>query len=281
MIRAARWLAVIGVVACAPTADRPAPSTESAGADSGALLTVRGEWPPELGSALLVPLDADSIAVLLHPVGAAALRPLTTATLIAPSGATAVAGAAVSRIAAVRCGDAPVDRIVGAPQSWAVGVQAPTARALLIDSVDVGDSAAATYQTDMARLASAVGAGAPSRLTGLRYELMRLRRVRFAGREVVAAVLIRRLSLEASPAEERTLVVAERAGTAAFRTVHAAQSEGSEETTSDFDLLAAFQGASGALLLMATDAPTSATYEVLRESAGGTWSVAWSRTLLC
>ena len=42
-------------------------STSGAAQDSTAAIAVSGEWPPDLGAALLIPSDTENVAVVLYP----------------------------------------------------------------------------------------------------------------------------------------------------------------------------------------------------------------------
>src|SRR6185295_19677726 len=112
-----------------------------------------------------------------------------------------------------------------------IGLAGGVARSLKSDSIESLSQADSTrYGVVTARLASGASAATPSRLTGLQFSLTALRRVRLGDTTIIVAQLVRRVNQEASPAEERTLIVAEQRGSSEFVAVHSSRSEGTEET---------------------------------------------------
>ena len=247
---------------------------------------VTGDWPAELGAAFVVPSDTENLAVVLYPTTAGAAGSVgASLTLVSSSGDTVRRQVGLQVQDSLHCGDATIARLTRAtPLSWSIGMQSTAAIPLRTDSMDALSAADSTlYSAEMARLASAVNAEQPSRFTGLPFTLATLRRFRTDGREVVVSQVVRRVNQEADPLEERTMIVAER-GTAAterFTSVHGSRSDGNEDNTDHFDLLAALRTAHGTLLVLAREKPTGTLFEILERDTSGAWTVKWSRSIGC
>lgn len=256
-------------------------------AGQGASSGQPSDWSSELGPLLLVPSGSDNAAVILFPEAPSAqLTSSAPVTLLSANGDTAVTRVESLVSDSVECGDAPVVRFKGtvAP-TWSVGLLARSARSLRMDSIEALPPAdSARLAADLARLASALPMHRNSRFSGLPFAVLGARRFVTDGRQIVVAQLVRRLSQEAAPLEERTLVIAERPAGAAKRepyvVTHSRRSEGSEDTAEHFDVLAAILGRQSPLLLLSRDQLSRTTYELL-ESADDGWRVRWSRTLSC
>jgi len=271
----------IAISACdKPGAARDAAKVET-GADS-AQVAVSGEWPSELGSALIVPSDTESFALVLYPTTATPVDAQTRFSLLGPGGETIRARAGVAGPDSSHCGDAPMVHLVQTtPPVWSIGISNAGARAMRADSLDAMPEAdSVRYLAAMARLASVVVAPVSSRLTGLSFALAGLRRVQFGDTTVIVAQLVRRVNQEANPIEERTLIVAEQIGKAEFVTVHSSRSEGTDETAAHHDLAGAFRSTGAIYLLLTTDSPAGSMIEVL-ERSGGAWRVRWTRSIAC
>jgi hypothetical protein len=251
--------------------------------DSTTTIAVTGEWPAELGAALVIPSDTENLAVVLYPATQTPqLDAQSQLTLLAPSGDTLRVRVGVSSPDSAHCGDAPIVHLTHAtPLLWSIGLSGAKARQLRSDSLEglsPGDSL--LYSTEAPRRASAVSATVSTRLTGLPFSLTALRRLRFADTTIIAALLSRRVNQEANPVEERTFVIAESAGSSPFSTVHSDRSDGTEESAAHFDLLGAFKTPSALYLVITTDTPAGSTIEIL-ERSGGAWRVRWTRTIAC
>jgi len=272
------------VAACGPR-DVPASHGRASGVatDSTAAIAMSGDWPSELGTSLVIPADTESTAVLLYPASISVVAdPSAQFTLLAPDGDPVRVRVGVTASDSAHCGDAAILHLVRAtPLLWSVGLAGTTARPLWSDSLDAFAAAdSALYSVEAPRLASIVSARLSTRLSGLPFALSGVRRIQFGDTTIIAAQLTRRVNQEANPVEERTFVVAERAGSAPFTTVHSNRSEGSEDTAAHFDLLGAFRTTSALYLIVTTDTPSGSTIEILERSAGN-WRVRWTRTISC
>jgi len=279
------FLSAACIAACAqPDANRGAEQRrESAVAADSA--SVSGEWPADLGGALVVPSDTENLALVLYPVTAGAQGAAgASLTLVSSSGDTVRRQVGLEAQDSLHCGDATIARLARAtPLSWSVGIQSAAATPLRTDSMDALRAADSVfYSAEMARLASAVSAEQASRFTGLPFTLATLRRFRIDGREVVVSQVVRRVNQEADPLEERTMIVAERSAAAAeFTAVHSGRSDGNEDNTDHFDLLAALRTARGTILVLAREKPTGTIFDILERDADGVWRVKWSRSIAC
>jgi len=242
-------------------------------------------WVPEVGDMLVVPGDSENSAVVLFPTAPSARLVSSRAlTLFNTAGDSIGARLAMTPADAQVCGDAPIIHmrdVVRVP--WSVGLLGRNVAALKLDSIEAmppGDSA--KLAADLSRLASGIALDAGSRFQGLPFAVLTARRAVVEGKDIVLAHLVRRVNQEASPMEEHTLVVAERAKAGDAATLAFSQrSEGKEETAEHFEILALERGAHSVLALVARDQESQTRYELLERSPDGTWRVRWNRTLAC
>jgi hypothetical protein len=240
-----------------------------------------GAWAAELGSILVVPSDTDNTAILVYPdtidAGSSSLDLLTA------GGEVAAAAVTIAGVDSLECGGAPVVRLsAGAFGTWAIGVRAAQGilRGDSLESLVRADSSRLVAQ--LARLASTIAANEESRFSGLPFSVARARRYTVGSARIVAAHLVRRLPQEASPLEQHTFVIAERAlSSDSLALRYSERSEGSEETAEHFEILGAVGRSAGTLLLIARDNTMGTRYEILERATNGTWRVRWSRPLSC
>lgn len=270
-----------------PVAESAAGATTAAGTSTAQ----PNDWAPELGRLLLVPSDSDNVALVLFPE-TPTQQSLSSApvTLLNSSGDTAVARVGAIIPDTVECGDTPMVRFAGpVPPGWAVGFSGRTGALARMDSIEALPPAdSARLAADLARLASALPMQKTSRFAGLPFAVASARRFEANGRQIVIAQLVRRLPQEASPLEERTLVIAERATASAapasrgepLAVTYSQRSEGSEDAVEHFEPLSAIRSGSSSLILLSRDQLSRTTYELL-ERADNSWRTRWSRTLAC
>jgi hypothetical protein len=240
-----------------------------------------GSWADELGSILVVPSDTDNTAILVYPDVIDAGSP--SLDLLTAGGEVAAAAVTVAGVDSLECGGAPVVRLsTGAFGTWAIGVRAAQGilRGDSLESLVRADSSRLVAQ--LARLASTIAANEESRFTGLPFSVARARRYTVGNARIVAAHLVRRLPQEASPLEQHTFVIAERAVSSDSLVLrYSERSEGTEETAEHFEILGALDRSAGTLLLIARDNTVGTRYEILERASNGTWRVRWSRPLSC
>lgn len=280
--RATLLLAVVAACGRADNAAVASRGASSVASDSTAI-AVSGEWPADLGTLLVIPADTENLAVVLYPAApSTAIDPKVELALLGANGASIRSKAAVSGTDSAHCGDAPVLRLArAAPAFWSLGVAGAKGRPVSTDSLDAMSSEdSVAFTREGARLASIVSARIASRLSGLSFSLVGLRRLRMGDTTIIAAQLVRRVNQEANPAEERTLIVAEQIGRGQFSMVHSGRSEGTEETAAHSDLIGAFRVGATLYLVVSTDAPSGSTVEIL-ERSGGSWRVRWTRSIAC
>jgi hypothetical protein len=268
---------------------RDAPSTRDSPSDSAVTSPVPSggdaNWVTELGPLLVVPSDTDNAGIVLFPAdpstGLVSAMPLT---LVNASGDSTSTRAALVVSDSQVCGEAPIVRLPGpVPQAWSVGFRGSSVRALSMDSIEsLPPADSASFTADLARLASALPMPAQSRFLGLPFVVLTARRFDLDGRQILAAHLRRRLPQEATPLEEHTLLIAERATPGEpFVGTHSVRSEGTEETADQFEVLAAMRARGRTLLLVARDRAARTMYEILERTSTGQWRARWSRTLSC
>lgn len=254
---------------------RPAPAAARRAAD----------WARELGSMLLVPSDSDNAAVVLYPD-----EPSQSLITSAPTTLISIAGDTsrmeMSPADSQQCGDAAVVRLTGpTPPDWSVGLLRRSAALLPMDSIEaLPPPDSARIAVDLARLASALRTHRDSRFTGLPFTVLAAHRFSTDSVQFLVGHLARRLNQEASPLEERTLLIGERSARlpgASYQVTYSQRSEGTEDTAEHFEALAAARGRRAIFLLVARDQLSRTLYEVLERAAGGRWRMRWSRSLAC
>lgn len=273
------WLGLAVMLGSCARGDAPADADTRSGAGTAAT-DADGSWAQELGPVLLVPADSENLAVVVFPRTLETLQS-TRLVLLDAAGDTVSPTVRADATDSLRCGDASVVRLGSAtPAAWSVGLRS-VIKPLRVDSI-ASPADSAPLVAALARLASAVGSQNASRLRGLHFVLLSARRVRLGERELVVAQLVRRLSQEADPREERTLVIAERgARDTAFVLAHGARSEGTEDTADHFDLLLAIDAPAATYLLVTRERVSGTTYELLERASSGQWRVRWSRAIDC
>lgn len=277
------WVMLV-LAACSPPDAEPlgdSPAVTPAAAPP--VVPAPSTWSTELGRFLVLPVESESLAVVLFPDSDASLPVAgTRITLLNAAGDTA---SVTAQLDTLQCADAPLVRLSGPIlPGWWVGLQDPTAELIRMDSVESlprADSARIT--TALARLASRLAARGKPEFKGLPFVVARARRFMTDGREVVAAHLVRRVPQEAAPLEEHTFLIIERPPVrgAPFEIAYSQQSDGTEENAEYFETLAVARGTDGILLLLARDRMLQSTYQVLWRSPVGNWTLRWSRVFRC
>lgn len=169
------------------------------------------------------------------------------------------------------------------PRPWSVGFIGGVVAPLAMDSVETsatGDSA--RLVAAIVRLASALPNDKAGRFTGLPFELRAL--YRFAlpnGRQAVVATLIRQINQEASPLEERTLLVAERNPSGAdtsYSTAYEEQSRGPEDTVESTDVIGAvlIGSARRPTIIVNRDFGNATAFGFIERVDEGRWAARWT-----
>jgi hypothetical protein len=238
---------------------------------AGPLLLVAGESPTE---ALVVTADSASGANAL----AAVPRP-AAATLLGRGGT-------IQQADLEPPADASVCRpwIVAAappPRPWSVGFIGGVVAPLAMDSVEsLGHADSLALAVAATRLASALPNDSAGRFAGLPFTVRSLWRFSLpAGQHVLVATLQRQINQEATPLEERTLVVAERdPRDSTFHTAYAERSSGREETVESGELLSAILiGANRRpAIVLSRDYGDAVAHSFLERADNGMWRMGWT-----
>ena len=145
-------------------------------------------------------------------------------------------------------------------------------------SIDHADSA--VFVASLNRLASSLPNDPAGRFTGLPFVVQSLWRFSVAdGPTVVVGSLVRQINQEATPLQERTLVVGERRGSdTSFTMGYAERSYGQEETVESRELLAAFLVGDSRTpaIVLSRDFGDDNAYSLVERGADGRWRNRWT-----
>lgn len=285
-------------------APRPAASdsadsvTAPAAEDTGRTTDSLNGWNTAAGPVLFVAGDTEQSALVVYPH---ASGQLTDSVVFDERAVTAARVDLFSRIGMVgqgsvaggfepgsrECASWPLVRIVPDEQvpagaTWTIALQGGAASALPARSVTgmpAVDSAAVTKQ--VLRLASLIPSDPARPFHGLPFSARTI--VRFApepGVEALVSDVVRRISTEADPREEHTLIVAERdsGSTGPFTLVYHERTAGPEETVVASDALAmiAIGVDRRPTLVLSRDDGSGTVYALLERTAAGRWTVRWT-----
>ena len=185
------------------------------------------------------------------------------------------------------CASWPMVRIVPderipAGATWTLGLRAGFASPLPARSVaGMSSTDSATVTKEVLRLASLIPSDPAQSFHGLPFSARTI--VRFEpvpGVEALVSDVVRRISTEADPREEHTLIVAERdSGSAGpFSLVYHERTAGPEETVVASDALAmiAIGPERRATLVLSRDDGSGTVYALLERAGAGRWTVRWT-----
>jgi hypothetical protein len=252
-------------------------------------------WDTELGPLLLVGGDTPGTAALLSSDASrdtSSKMVGTHVTLLGRGGEAQAASlehtAPVAEGGCAGLASWTLRTSTGAIAPWALGVIASEpAKTIAMDSVEsLSQADSASLAAQAARLASTIAHEGENRFSGVPYTVLSLWRFTLApSTHVLAANLIRRLNQEASPLEERTLVIAESdSSRTGYTPAYSERSQGPEETVESRDFVAAVQLGKDAhpVLVMARDFDDAVAYSFLERDAPGHWRLRWtSRRVRC
>ncbi len=295
-----RWKAVgcgvaLVMTACERKADVPAnvtvESMATPRADSTAE-TVRMSWRAADGPFLLVAGDEPTDAMVVPPDS---LDPIARGV---PQGATLrvellgrsgrLGTAALTPVRPFTCGwprvrlavrDAPSDST-----RWTVALAPGTARPVALDSLErVTRADSARLVADLARLLSALPDDTISRYRGLPFAVRGAWTFSpTAGVTTVVAEVHRRVAQEATPFEERVLLLAERdsAPASRWRAVWWSRAHGTEESVEAVEPLAVLVLGTDRwpTLVAGHDNPAGAWHEFVARDSSGAWHSRWHST---
>jgi len=271
---------------------KPVPVAESVKTVVGSTTEVAPQpalatWDEALGPVLLIGGNAPLSAEVLAEAGIDTNRLQGTRVVLLGRGGESQPASLAKRTvpaddACAGLGAWQLATSTGALGAWSVGFAAKDqVSPLPMDSVETLSSAdSASLAAEMTRLASTSAGNESKRFSGLPFSVQSLWRFSPApGVSVVAANLIRKLNLEASPLEERTTIIAEREGAAnKYSLAYEERSQGDEETVESRDFVAALRlGAGGTpVIVMTHDYDEEIAYSILERVGPGKWRVRWT-----
>ena len=280
----------VGVGACErakPAARVESTAAANAPAAERAATASAHAWDPSAGRVLLVEGESPGQALVIPPDSATAVSVLTT--LPKPAAATLLGrGGTVQAAELDAAGDTETCRpwpVVAAPppRPWSVGFVGGVVSPIALDSLDGFSRAdSTTLVATVIRLASALPNDSAGRFAGLPFSVHSLWRFRLTGNlQVLAATLVRQINQEATPLQERTLLVAQRmlsGSDSTYATAYSERSYGDEESIETSDILAAAELGSNrrATLILARDFGDAVSFGFIERDAEGRWRSRWT-----
>ncbi len=261
---------------------RPAPM--AIGDSAASVPSPNGTWDISAGPLLLVAADSPDHAYLVPPDSG------TLATVLAsiphPASVTLFGRGGTVQAAELPAGaDADVCatatlHAAPPPLPWSVGFMGGVVSPLSMDSIETMPLAdSTTIAVSLNRLASALANDPAGRFEGLPFVIRSIWRFAIPGSaRVVVANMTRQINQEATPLQERTLLVAEQAaGDSSFTTAYSERSYGNEETIENREVLAAILLGTthDAALVISRDYGDATAYGMLQRVAGGRWQPRW------
>ena len=286
---------VAAVIACTAFAalacrrEKPVAAADSAarrpvtGSDSS-LARAPSTWDPGAGALLLVATDSPTKALVVLPTESdttpiATIPHPASVTLFGRGGNVQTADLPSVRDS-LGCLVAPLTA-APPPHAWSIGFVGGVVTPLAVDSaasIDHADSA--VFVASLNRLASSLPNDPAGRFTGLPFVVQSLWRFSVAdGPTVVVGSLVRQINQEATPLQERTLVVGERQGSdTSFTMGYAERSYGQELTVESRELLAALLVGDSRTpaIVLSRDFGDDNAYSLVERGADGRWRNRWT-----
>jgi hypothetical protein len=280
------------VLACDRT--KPPPRADTAHATSvaspestTAAAPQRGKWDDAAGPVLLAPAAVPGQAFVVAPDSATAASQL--AALPHPASVTLFGrGGTVQTAELSRLSDSTgcVIGILNAappPRPWSVGFLGGVVAPIPLDSTEaISRTDSSALVVVMNRLASALPNDSAGRFAGLPFVVRSLWRFTIPNGSLVAvASITRQINQEATPLEERTLLVAERPpNDTTFTTTYSERSYGAEETIESRELLGAalIGDARVPALFLIRDYGDATAYGLIERGVDGRWHRRWTST---
>ena len=244
-------------------------------------------WDPSAGPLLLVFAESPSRAFVIAPDSANAAAQLSTiphpasVTLLGRGGTVqtaelpAIADSGACTVATLNA--APP------PRPWNIGFIGGVVSPLPMDSIQSFTAAeSASVVAIVTRLASALPNDSAGRFTGLPFVVRTVWRFTIPGDvQAVVATLARQINQEATPLQERTLLIAERrlkANDTTFSKTYSERFYGDEETIESPDVLAAALLGSNrnAAIILSRDYGDATAYGLLERGDDGRWRARWT-----
>jgi hypothetical protein len=280
-------LAILVSIAC-ERAKAPVPADTIAAkvpVPTDSVATRRQNWNPNAGPVLLIAAETPARAFVLLPDSANASSQLAnlpqpaSITLFSRSGTVQT-----GELAAVAdTGPCVIGTLSAAPppRPWIVGFIGGVVSPLAMDSTEsISHADSAALVVGATRLASAMPNDSAGRFSGLAFVVKGLWRFTLpGGPQVVIATLVRQINQEATPLQERTFLVAERAASdSALVTAYTERSYGDEETVEAREILAAvlLGSAKSAAIVVSRDYGNSTAYALIERGTDGKWRARWT-----
>jgi hypothetical protein len=266
-----------------PRVDTTSPVRGAASDSTATLASPRGKWDEAAGPVLLTPTVSPAQAFVVPPDSAKAAAQLAAiphpaaVTLFGRGGTVQTADlSAVSDTGVCVTGTLSA---APPPRPWSIGFIGGVIAPLPLDSIISASDSAALVVT-MNRLASALPIDSAGRFAGLPFVVHSIWRFTIpSGQLVAVASVTRQINQEATPLQEHTLLVAERAaGDTAFNMAYSERSYGAEETIESREVLA------GALigvprvpaLFLIRDYGDASAYGLIERGQDGKWRRRWT-----
>jgi hypothetical protein len=286
-VAAVAMCAVAAGVAC--RRDKPVVASDStrpsiAAAPDTASSRSASTWDAGAGAALLVATDSPTRALLILPTDgdsaslSAIPRP-ASATLFGRAGEVQTAEMP-SVHDSLGCLVAPLTA-APPPHAWNVGFIGGVVTPISVDSAAaISPADSASLVASLNRLASSLPNDSAGRFTGLPFVVQALWRFAIPdGPAVVVGSLVRQINQEATPLQERTLVIGERPpNDTTFSMGYAERSYGQEETIETRELLAALLigDSRTPAIILSRDFGDENAFSLVERGADGRWRVRWT-----
>jgi len=266
-----------------PRVDSTSPVRGGAPDSTAALASPRGKWDDAAGPVLLTPTVSPGQAFVVAPDSAKAAAQLAaiphpaTVTLFGRGGT--VQSADLSAVADTGVCVTGTLNAAPPPKPWSVGFIGGVIAPLPLDSI-ISPSDSAALVITMNRLSSALPIDSAGRFAGLPFVVHSIWRFTLpSGSTAAVASITRQINQEATPLQEHTLIVAERAANdTAFATAYSERSYGQEETIESRELLAgALIGVSRIpALFLIRDYGDASAYGLIERGQDGKWRRRWT-----
>src|SRR6185437_11315732 len=255
-------------------------------ASSAAAGARAGTWDPGIGPVLLVSSDSANEAYIVAPDSANAASELAqlphhAAVTLFGRGGTVQTADLPTIVDTNTCAVATLDA-APPPRPWSIGFVGGVVAPLPMDSLaSIGAADSTILSTATICLASALPNDAAGRFSGLPFTIVALWQFSVpSGPTVIVATLSRQINQEATPLQERTMIVAERAasGDTTLQTAYSERSYGDEDTIESREALAAalFGPSRTPGIVVSHDFGNAVSYSTLERAGNHQWRLRWS-----
>ena len=278
---------VLAVTAACTSRDAGSGASRSGGAPADSSRASTIAWFDSVQPFILAPAHSNDRGLV---VAADSLAPdLEEGVLVQPGSLARLDGSVTPVSVSISsssegCVDAALQPAPSAP--WGIGFVGRAPIALSVDSIRaISRRDSAALAPIIFRLASSIPNPPGGRFAGLPISLGEIWRVRAPdGSTIIVATTKRQINQEDSPAEERTLLIAEADSTGNYSVFHSSRSAGAEETVEGSELLAvvSFPGRAEIEFVFSHDYGAETSYSIIERVARGTWKIRWvSRRFSC